>query len=111
MLLTLELEQRVADRTAELARSNRELLKEVAERMRAETEIKKLNEILTQRAELLEVANSELEAYSASVSHDLRNPLTRIIGYASLLQDEVVPPLSGKAREYVDKIASSGSQM
>lgn len=111
MLLTLELEQRVEERTSQLASSNRELLKEIAERMRGEAEIKKLNEILTQRAELLEVANSELEAYSASVSHDLRNPVTRIVGYGALLRDEVKPPLDGKAQEYAGKICVAASQM
>jgi light-regulated signal transduction histidine kinase (bacteriophytochrome) len=111
MLLTLELEQRVAERTSELAASNRELLKEVAERMRAQTKIKKLNQILTQRAELLEVANSELEAYSASVSHDLRNPLTRIVGYAALLRDGAGPGLGQKNMEYVERICAAGTQM
>ncbi len=111
MLLTLELEQRVEDRTAQLAQSNKELQKEIAERMRAESEINELNKILAQRAELLEAANSELEAYSASVSHDLRNPLTRIVGYAALLRDDTGEGLSQKNRGYVEKIHVASAQM
>lgn len=111
MLLTLELEQRVADRTAQLAESNLELQREVAERMRAEAEISELNRILAQRAELLEAANSELEAYSASVSHDLRNPLTRIVGYAALLRDDPGEGLSEKNRAYVGKICAAAAHM
>src|SRR5215475_4104893 len=111
MLLTLELEQRVADRTTQLAQSNLELQKEVAERMRAEAEISELNKTLARRAELLEAANSELEAYSASVSHDLRNPLTRIVGYAALLRDDPGEGLNQKNRGYVEKICAASAQM
>lgn len=111
MLLTLELEQRVAERTAQLAQSNKELIKEVSERIRGEGEIRKLNKDLAHRAELLEATNEELEAFSASVSHDLRNPLARVVGFASLLKDGAEPRLSQKQGEYLDKICAAGTQM
>lgn len=111
MLLTLELEQRVAERTAQLAQSNQQLFKEVAERIRAEAEIKKLNRDLASRAALLEVANEELEAFSSSVSHDLRNPLSRILGFAALLEDRSgnIPP--EKQQRYLSHILDAGRKM
>jgi len=111
MLLTLELEQRVAGRTADLAHANQKLLKEIVERLRAEAEIKQLNKDLRSRAELLEAANQELEAFSYSVSHDLRNPLARVLGYASVLQESVGAELDDKDRKYLDKICDAGRKM
>jgi light-regulated signal transduction histidine kinase (bacteriophytochrome) len=111
MLLTLELEQRVAERTAELAHSNQQLLKEVADRIRAEAQVKELNKDLARRAELLKAANEELEAFSSSVSHDLRNPLARVMGFATLLTDAAGPTLDQKNREYLEKISAAATQM
>src|SRR5262245_54732138 len=56
----------------ELARSNHALQEEIAERARIAAEIAKLNMALEQRNEDLTAANSDLEAFGYSVSHDLR---------------------------------------
>ena len=111
LLLTLELEQRVAERTAQLAHTNQGLLKEVAERVRAEMVIKRLNKDLAHRAELLEAANEELEAFSASVSHDLRNPLARMLGFGELLKDAIAASLNQKHCGYLEKICIAGTEM
>jgi light-regulated signal transduction histidine kinase (bacteriophytochrome) len=111
MLLTLELEQRVAERTAELFKSNQALIMEVAERKKAEEEIKKLNDDLLRRASLLESANDELESFSYSVSHDLRAPLRHIIGYAAMLQEDVPSAVSETAQQYLEKIQTSANKM
>ena len=111
MMMTLELEDRVAERTAQLAQSNEELTAEVTERTRAEAEIKQLNRDLHIRAAELEEANRDLEAFSYSVSHDLRAPLSQMMGFAAVLEEEAGPLLGEKSQRYVGKIVSAGRKM
>lgn len=111
MVLTLELEQRVAERVSQLSKANRDLVREVSERSRAEEQVGKLNLDLEQRAALLEGANKELEAFSYSVSHDLRAPLRHILGFATMLQEDAGPALKEKPREHLDKIRESATRM
>jgi light-regulated signal transduction histidine kinase (bacteriophytochrome) len=124
--LTLELEQRVDARTAELQAAHRELQAtnsellqstlELEERVTMRTEeIHKLNEQLESRVRKrtgeLQAANEELEAFSYSVSHDLRAPLRHIDGFSKLLVEEHQTELSPDAQEYVATIRDSVLQM
>ena len=59
----------------------------------------------------LEVANKELEAFSYSVSHDLRAPLRHIQGYVEMLTREAKDGLSEKAQRYLRTIADAGREM
>jgi light-regulated signal transduction histidine kinase (bacteriophytochrome) len=111
MILTLELEQRVAERTAQLSQINQELMKEIVERRHAEDEVRRLNRDLQHRATLLQEANEELEAFSSSISHDLRSPLCHIVGFVSLLEDEADTVLDDKARQRLNKIKTSAKGM
>ena len=85
--------------------------RDVTERNRAESEIKRLNEQLRQRATELEEANRELEAFSYSVSHDLRAPLRHIEGYVGMLTREAEGVLSEKAAHYLRTITGSSRLM
>lgn len=111
VLLMMELEQRVAERTAQLTESNQKLLDEVAERLRAEVAIRQLNRTLEERAELLQAANEELEAFSSSVSHDLRNPLSRILGFASLLDEDFNGISPERRHRYIVRIREAARKM
>jgi PAS domain S-box-containing protein len=55
--------------------------------------------------------NAELEAFSYSVSHDLRAPLRHVIGFVELLQREAGPSLSEKALGHLAKISKSANRM
>jgi signal transduction histidine kinase len=70
-----------------------------------------LNETLAQRAAEVEAANAELEAFSYSVSHDLRAPLRHIDGYVEMLKDENARELTADAQRKLDVIADSTRRM
>ena len=62
-------------------------------------------EEMAQLTSELRRSNKELEAFSYSVSHDLRAPFRHIVGYSELLREQ--EQLDGKARHYLDSIAES----
>jgi light-regulated signal transduction histidine kinase (bacteriophytochrome) len=107
------LEDRVAERTSELAQANEQLQIELAERKRAEEQVRKLNEDLehrvAERTVQLVAANKELDAFSYSVSHDLRTPLRHISGFTQTLVAKHSSQLEPEAKELL-KLIQEGSQ-
>ncbi len=87
------------------------LFTNITERKQREEEIRQLNLALQQRATQLEAANKELEAFSYSVSHDLRTPLRHIDGFANLLQKNSADLLDEPGRRFLATISDSARKM
>jgi PAS domain S-box-containing protein len=85
--------------------------REITGRKVVEEQVGKLHAELERHAQKLEAANNELEAFSYSVSHDLRAPLRAIEGFSRLLMTAQTDQLSEDAQRYLRYIRENADQM
>jgi len=85
--------------------------RDVTERKQVQLQIAQLNDALRHRAEEPVLANKELEAFSYSVSHDLRAPLRHMSGFVDLLKRRAAPVLDERCRHHLESIAAAAQQM
>jgi signal transduction histidine kinase len=109
--LNIELEEK----TKRLERTNEVLKRREQELLISEEKVKDLNVDLEkkveQRAAQLQIINDELEAFTYSVSHDLRAPLRAINGYANIIEEEYNERLDGNGRKLIGVITKNARYM
>ena len=95
---------RMTDSLKEVTASRDELDREVAVRKRTEGELARANSGLS-------VVNRELEAFSYSVSHDLRAPLRSIDGFSQALMEDYPDTLDEQGKDYLQRVRSAAQRM
>jgi PAS domain S-box-containing protein len=85
--------------------------RDISEQKATDSRIRTLNDELEQRVSELNALTQELEAFSYSVSHDLRAPLRHVTGFAAILEKSASPALDEKGRGHLRVISDAATRM
>jgi signal transduction histidine kinase len=99
-----QLETRVVERTAELRETNRNLQAEIAERKRAQDQLR-------QFTIELERSNRELEDFAFVASHDLQEPLRKIQAFGDRVRSKFGDVLPAEGADYLDRMQNAAHRM
>ena len=86
-------------------------VRDITRQKQADAKISELNSALKSQVDQLAASNRELEAFSYSISHDLRAPLRHIIGFVDLLNAKAMAGLDDKSRHYLQVISEAATKM
>ena len=84
---------------------------DITERKKAEESIRQLNIDLQKQSDQLQAANKELEAFSYSVSHDLRAPLRSIDGFSQALEEDYADKLDTEGKDHLQRVRAATQRM
>jgi PAS domain S-box-containing protein len=84
---------------------------DITERKQAEADVLKLSEDMAARNVELERANREMEAFTYSISHDLRAPLRSMAGFAGILMQDYAKGLDKQVKDYLERILRGSEKM
>ena len=87
------------------------MLRQLTRNARLGAQLLQMHHREEERSQELQRSNRELEAFSYTISHDLRAPLRHIDGYVRMLQEDAGEQLDGDARRYLDTISESARRM
>ena len=87
------------------------VIEDITDRKEIENNIKDLNENLMHQAVELAAANKELEAFSYSVSHDLRAPLRSIDGFSQAILEDYANKLDEQGKDYIQRVRNATQKM
>lgn len=99
-----ELERRVEERTAELHASNQQLHLEIAEKRRTEA-------MLERQAQELARSNEELQNFAYIASHDLQEPLRKVIAFGDRLRTKETAHLTDLGKDYLSRMQNAAMRM
>jgi signal transduction histidine kinase len=94
-----------------LQKANADLQREITERRQAEQEVERQTNELTRSNAELAIANTELESFSYSVSHDLRAPLRTIDGFSHALLEDCADRLDDAGKAHLTRIRAATQRM
>ncbi len=104
----------IRDKTGEIVGASK-VARDITERKAATEKIRQLNleleDRVIERTAQLEAANKELEAFSYSVSHDLRSPLRAMDGFSQAVLEDYGPQLPAEGKRYLQTIRDGAQRM
>jgi PAS domain S-box-containing protein len=87
------------------------IAQDITPRKRLERQLQEKNRLMEEQYQIVQEANRLKSEFLANMSHELRTPLNAIIGFAQLMHDGKVGPVSAEHQEYLGDILNSGRRL
>lgn len=84
---------------------------DLTDEMAARAEVEQVNAELSEKTDRLQESNADLEAFAMLASHDLKAPLSTVLGYLQLLEGEYAESLDAQATDWIGRAVSAAQRM